>query len=112
MTDSQTEIRITYSDLDDCTESEFHRLLSATQRRQAIDLLTDRSPPVSLEDLARAMIESEDSGGTVTKTRLEQTMVSLHHRHLPMMDEVGVITYDIHERQIVSCPSVSDTSLH
>lgn len=81
------------------TEQERHRLLAAERRRLALDVLAGSSVPVDLEELARRIAERE-SGNPADGRTVERVAVSLHHAHLPRMDEVGVLDYDPEENRI------------
>ena len=64
-----------------------HRLLASEQRRRILDLLEENITPIELETLAsKVAIGGNDS--------VKVTTISLHHLHLPMMDEMDVIDYD------------------
>lgn len=76
------------------TESHRHRLLASTQRRLAIDVLADRSEPIGVTELAASIASRTDetAGGAATEER--RTAVRLHHCHLPMLDDAGLLDYD------------------
>lgn len=74
--------------------SEWHRLLAVERRRLALDTLADETRPSDLETLAREMAARESESGTTDEETIEQVKISLHHSHLPVLAEVGVIDYD------------------
>lgn len=75
------------------TESEQYRLLTADQRRLALEVLADRGGgPIELTELAAAMAERER--GAADEAAAERIAVTLHHNHLPRMDALGVLDYD------------------
>jgi hypothetical protein len=76
------------------TASERHRLLSVEQRRFALDVLGQRAPPVDLDYLASAVLCRTDGTGTDNETELRKVRATLHHCHLPLLAEAGVIEYD------------------
>ncbi|WP_135821327.1 DUF7344 domain-containing protein [Halostella litorea] len=84
------------------TEDERHRLLSAPQRRFALDALADRTVPLGVEELAAAVAAPPDSGTADGRT-VRRTATALHHNHLPAMDDAGVIDYDAEANAIESC---------
>lgn len=90
------------------SESEYHRLLSTDRRRHALDVLLDRSAPVDLEALATAVAEREDGLTASDEETIERVMTTLHHVHLPMMDEYDVIAYNVDECHVGSCPAQSE----
>lgn len=77
------------------TESERHRLLADERRRLALDVLAERATPVELADLADEIAAREDGLDAVDEETLGRVRVSLHHNHLPMMDDLGVADYDL-----------------
>lgn len=110
MTHPHNHIAVEYSDSADISEADFHQLLSVKRRRLAIDILADRSEPISLEALARAVTKQEGVDATsqeekvsaTSEKAIEQAMITLHHHHLPKMDDIGVIEYDPDERRVAS----------
>jgi len=99
------------SDTVQLTESEHHRVLASERRRIALGVLMDRSAPVDLEKLARA-VTGRERGLEATDTEAwERVKVTLHHCHLPRLVEAGIIAYDLHETRVVSCPSRDDISV-
>lgn len=82
------------------------RLLAAERRRIVLDVLEGWNPPVELHELATevARWEGEDeAGGRVALT--------LHHRHLPMMADVGALDYDPEEKTVTACWTTLDQLL-
>lgn len=112
MTQSRNDVTGEHSEPDTVTESEYHRLLSANRRRHALEVLLDRSAPVELEDLARAVAEREDDLTARDEEVIERVMTTLHHVHLPMMDEYDVVDYDVQKCHVSSCPARSELSVH
>lgn len=83
-------------------ESDRHRLLAAERRRAVLDVLSNRPTPVALEDLVAAIVAREDDP-TVPDGELEKRVaISLHHNHLPLMTDLGVIDYDPATTEVVA----------
>lgn len=76
------------------SESLRHRLLASPQRRIAIDVLADRSDPIAVTDLAAAMVTRAEEMAAEPVGEERRTAVRLHHCHLPMLDEAGMVDYD------------------
>jgi hypothetical protein len=76
------------------TASERHRLLSVEQRRFALDVLGERTAPVDLDYLASAILSRADGTATDREAELRKIRTALHHCHLPVLAEAGVIEYD------------------
>lgn len=78
----------------DLAASDKHRLLAEEQRRLALALLAQRRDTVEVEELAAEIARREADGGPVGEQVVDRVVISLHHRHLPMMDDLGVVDYD------------------
>jgi hypothetical protein len=89
--------------------SEQHKLLAASRRRAALAVLTDRTAPVALEDLTKAIVEREAAESSADEETRKEVTLTLHHTHLPKMTDLGVIEYDPAATEIVSCPHKSDS---
>lgn len=84
-------------------------LLSADRRRHVVSLLTTAERTLPLDELAEAVAVLErgdvDEPGA---DDLDSVRISLHHVHLPRLDDAGVVDYDPDERtvEIASLPEV------
>lgn len=83
------------------TESERYELLASERRRIALAVLESSAGPIEVETLAATLATWENgaSGETV-----ERAASSLHHVHLPKMDDLGVIEYDPVAARVESRP--------
>lgn len=90
------------------TESECHRILSAARRRVALDLLSTRTTPVELEELATATAARETDATAPPSDVVRRVAVVLHHQHLPMLSERGAIDYDPATRRVESVDVTAD----
>lgn len=79
---------------DHLTEDEHHRLLTAEERRLAIDVLAGQASSIGLEALAVEVATQRESAIAVEDETVEQVALLLHHAHLPKMDDMGVLDYD------------------
>ncbi|MFB6184706.1 MAG: hypothetical protein ABEI96_09150 [Haloarculaceae archaeon] len=84
------------AELSDLSERERHRLLASDRRRVALDALATLTPPVDLTDLATTVARQES--GPVDPRRVE---ITLHHQHLPLLADLGVVAYDPDARRVV-----------
>lgn len=75
------------------TESERHKLLTKQRRRLALDILADQSTPVTLVELAEK-IAGREHDSAADEDSVKRIRTSLHHVHLPKMNELGIISYD------------------
>jgi len=85
------------------SRSESFELLSAKRRRITLGVLGDGPTTISLDELARAVAERESAdGATRGSPSRERVATSLHHRHLPKMDDFGVLEYDPETNRVTS----------
>ncbi|WP_232700499.1 DUF7344 domain-containing protein [Halobacterium wangiae] len=73
------------------SEHDQYRLLANERRRVTVDVLADQSSPLTLGELATAVDARENDLGSERQRVLE---VRLHHVHLPMLADAGVLDYD------------------
>lgn len=66
-----------------------HRVLSDHERRQIVRILDESDGGTTVKELGTRLLDS-----TGESTDGEAIAIALHHRHLPMMADAGVIEYD------------------
>lgn len=96
---SQTLDEWTAARSGELTESERYDLLSDEQRRAILAVLERQEPPVDLDELA-AELSAGDDADTLDGRTERQVKISLHHRHLPKMSDLGIIEYDPESNRI------------
>jgi hypothetical protein len=81
------------------SEQDRCRLLADEQRRTLVSVLAGQTSPVTLTELATTLGAREPSpdGEPDTHRTIE---IRLHHVHLPLLAEVGVIDYDQAEQRV------------
>lgn len=82
--------------VEELSESEQHRLLADERRQVVVESLPERGTELPLEELAASVLELEGDG---TATR-DEVAVSLHHVHLPVLDDLGVLDYDADSHRV------------
>lgn len=99
---------------DDCAESlttdqAFH-LLGDSTRRRALAALRATDGAMSLDELAEATVSrAEDAtSGVISADRRERTVASLHHCHLPKLDDAGVVEYDLDGNRVEPTEEVEE----
>lgn len=109
-TNSHSETRTSTSDHQLSVDDLFD-VLSASRRRAALTVLTERRSPMAVETLARAVAESEygDVSAAPSESAVEDVLVSLHHVHLPKLDERRLVAYDRDEKTVATTDS-TDTA--
>lgn len=81
------------------SEPERCRLLADERRRTALTVLAERSSAVTLTALATAL-GARESGRIDEQDSHQMLEIRLHHVHLPLMDDVGVVDYDHEEHRV------------
>jgi hypothetical protein len=99
---SQTTPTLTseYPHIAHLTESERHSLLMVECRRLVLEILEERSAPAGLSELATAVARREDDCDPSSDETLQKVEITLHHTHLPKMDDLGVVSYDPDRHQV------------
>jgi len=70
-------------------------LLAHERRRKTIQVLEDEcGTTLDREELAQRVATVEAPGDAPTDRLVRRVELSLHHKHLPMLDEHGVVDYD------------------
>lgn len=70
-------------------------VLADSRRRTALAVLADRPRTLAVGTLARDVAaRSPDTAGRVSLDRIRRVRASLVHRHLPLLDDAGFVTYD------------------
>ena len=82
------------------TENEYHRLLWAERRRLTIDILEGVTDSVGLDELAAMVAEREDSIDAADGNAIDNVAIDLHHTHLPLLADLGVLDYDPERHRI------------
>jgi len=82
--------------------SDAYRLLSVYRRRLALEALESRDVPVPLEDLAAEIARREAALDDLSPETSERVAVDLHHCHLPMLADAGVVDYDSAAGRVVA----------
>ncbi len=87
------------------TTSQRHRVLANERRRIVCDLLAGHTEPVDLQTVTEAVRvrEGADDGPNGDAIR-----IALHHSHLPLLDDVGLVDYDPASHRIVPHPASLD----
>ena len=76
-------------------------VLSHARRRAVLAVLADRTTPIAVEALADAVAEHEAADATrVSASEREAVHVTLHHVHLPKLDEAGAVDYQREARTV------------
>lgn len=82
---------------------EVYEALSNERRRLVLTVLEEGTTPMDLPVLARrvARAETDREGGSVSGSTVERVTISLHHLHLPKLDDAGLVEYDAEDNAVV-----------
>ena len=79
---------------DTLSQSERLELLSSKRRRTLLEVLANSTATThSLESLATAITQTEQPSALGARPA-RRVCLSLHHVHLPKLDDAGLVTYD------------------
>lgn len=59
-----------------------------------LDILDEQTADIQLAALASAVAKQEAGLDAEDSETVKRVKITLHHNHLPKMDELGVLTYD------------------
>lgn len=68
--------------------------LTDDRRREILAIVTSRNGAITREALARTLARRE-TDRRPAKSLIENIELQLHHRHLPKLDEAGLVEYDL-----------------
>jgi len=100
MSKSNTRVNGDDAQSPELTTEERHRLLSNERRRTVLRVLEHEAEATTLAALATAVAAAEPdvdrSDSTVDEdaTVDDAVQIELHHIHLPMLDDAGLVDYD------------------
>ena len=71
-------------------------LISHQRRRAILDLLLTHDRPLTITDLRNEVVEKEQSTKIteIPREQVKQVHISLHHVHVPKLEEEGIVNYD------------------
>lgn len=77
------------------SQDDIHRVLSSTTRRRLLTLLLD-DPSRTRDELATILTgwEATTNRPMAAPSDRARIEVDLHHSHLPLLDDLGVVSYD------------------
>ena len=97
MTETSHDVTVDDTQTGQLTADEYFRVLADERRRALVDVLRDRTEPLSVADLAAAVRPRSDGG---LPTDDEHFRITLHHTHLPLLDDVGIVDYDVEAKMV------------
>lgn len=82
------------------SEEEYFQILAAERRRVTLDVLRKMRNSIRLSDLASEVAKREDGIDSNDDSALERVKISLHHTHLPKMDDARLLDYDTETNRV------------
>lgn len=86
-------------------------VLSHSRRRHALRILSETQSTMALADLAADIASHEQpaSGGAPNWALIERIYITLFHRHIPKLDDFGLVEFSMARRTVKIADSVSPT---
>ena len=94
MAETSTDTSQPRTVLDELDDDDLYRLLADEHRRAAVTVRHAYDDSVSLDELATVVASETDA------TETASVKVELHHVHLPLMRDLGVLEYDAETRHV------------
>lgn len=104
MTSTAMNFRPTARSLRGLTDDDIYDVLRSERRRLALRALDERSPLIDLGNVAEEIAAREVDTDHLDEETVTRVEISLHHIHLPKMDELGVLEYDRDSQQVIQAP--------
>ena len=81
---------------------ELFDVLRKSRRRAVLSILAGRQSPTNVQDLAHtiAVRENDVAPASLSESTIREVHVTLHHVHLPKLDEASLIDYDREEQTV------------
>ena len=81
--------------------AEMHSALANERRRHVLSILEDAETEMSLNELVREVADRESGNEPgATCDEVEQIRISLYHRHLPKLADVGLVEHNPGEKTV------------
>lgn len=97
---------------EECTRTEANLTSLADERRRKIlAVLKQQETPLDRRDLAEEVtaIEQDDIPATVSEQAVDRVLLTLHHTHLPKLEDAGFIKYD-EQRNLITPERAGESS--
>lgn len=93
------------SDSQGASRDQLMEALSDVQRREIITVLDSEGERLPRSDLARE-VAARGTSGEPSAEAVDEVEVLLHHVHLPKLEQVGLVEYDVGSGTIASRDSL------
>lgn len=96
---SHTSTQTTKTWKESLSKFEHYQLLSSVRRRLTVEVLCEEDPPTELTDIAEVVARRE-FGDEPDESEVKHVATTLHHVHLPALDDYGAVKYDPEFHQV------------
>ena len=92
--------------------SEIHNVLRNERRRRAIEYLGERNGTHTVDELAKHIASLETGDSPPPHDVRKSVYVSLHQTHLPKLDELGIVEYDLRSKELVLTDRAKEVEMY
>lgn len=85
---------------DDLSREDVFDALGHDRRRRVLDVLDEAGTALSLSDLARSVARREHAPRHPMDETVKRVRISLYHRHVPKLEDAGLVDYDPDDRTV------------
>lgn len=98
---------------DEPSVDELFDVLTEARRRSVLSILEGRRTSMEVEELAHAVAvrENDVASATVSEATAHEVHVTLHHVHLPKLDEATLVNYDRDDRTVAPTDTTDAVSI-
>lgn len=98
---------------DESSVDELFDVLTEARRRSVLSILEGRRTSMDVEELAHAVAVRENGvdSDRVAETTVHEVHVTLHHVHLPKLDEATLVNYDRDDRTVAPIDTTDAVSI-
>ena len=82
----------------DIEETDWFRIIAEEPRRRVLHIARSSPECLTLAELAERI--TSEYCDDVTDRQQESLQIALHHCHLPLLDEAGILEYDLTNRTL------------
>lgn len=87
-------------------EEDRHRILADETRRTVTAILRTTSTPIALDNLATRVVDRNEELALQGTDHTDHVAIGLHHNHLPLLADVGIISYDPETKYVDTCANL------
>lgn len=86
--------------LAELSETDVHPLLAHERRQMPLEVLSELTPPLGLEDHADKVAVRKSAGRATNDEQEASIGIALNHAHLPEIDELALIEYHLEKARV------------